>query len=204
MRKIANILTDKKFTEDSTFYNVVSSVDGLIPNLPTLIIGWNFAKSLYPDANIVNWKINDNTYFTFGSREKRSAYLKRIEKFKEIAVDNFIKSVKYEFFSVITKSNHEKAEFLNFIVNGSEKKDIYIANNGMMYIYIPSKNAVYGILLSDVEYIGKNEETFVAMIYRGSEVENVNEKVSKNINLSILNDFKNCLYIVPCLVTDNA
>ena len=60
MRFIANILTDRKFN-DCEFYNVVSKKEDLIENIPTLVIGWGFTKKLYPEANIINSKLEDSS-----------------------------------------------------------------------------------------------------------------------------------------------
>ena len=204
MRKIANILTNKKFTEDSSFYNVVSSVDALIKGVPTLVIGWSFTKSLFPDANIVNWEVGENTYFTFGNREKRSVYNERLKKFKEMAINQFIKSVDYRFFNVITTNNHEKAEFLGKIVNGESRKIVYSSDGDMVYIFIPNEDVVYGLLLSDVKYLGKDQDLFAKLISGGKNVEVIHMKPSEKANISMVNSFNNCKYIIPCLLTDNA
>ena len=95
MRFIANILTDKKFI-NSELYNVVDNKDKLIDGIPTLVIGWGFTKKMYPNASILNWSIDNNIYWTYGKREKRSRYEENIEKFRQFAISNFIKSVKYK------------------------------------------------------------------------------------------------------------
>lgn len=203
MRKIANILTDKKFTEDNTFYNVVSSVDALIEGLPTLVIGWNFTKSIFPSANIVDWKINDNTYFTFGNREKRSIYNERLIKFRDIAVNQFIKSITYKFFNIITSDKSEKAAFLGKLLKEQCKKIIYRVGEDMVYIFIPDDGTVYGILLTDVDYIGKDKVSFYNMICNGMNVETIDIKDGEKLNMLLQNNFKNCRYVVPCLISES-
>ena len=39
--------------------------------LPTLIVGWERVKKLYPKASILKKKIKDNLYWTFSPTEKR-------------------------------------------------------------------------------------------------------------------------------------
>ena len=75
MKLIANILTEGSF-QNNELYNVVSNKDDLISELPTLVIGWSFTKRNYPEANIINWQINENTFWCFGKREKRNRYEK--------------------------------------------------------------------------------------------------------------------------------
>lgn len=202
MRKIANILTNRKFTEDSTFYNVVSSVDALMPNIPTLVIGWELTKTLYPNANIVDWKIDDDTYFTFGNREKRSIYNERLKEFKKIAIDRFMKSIKYVFINIITADKTEKGDFLRKVVNNTMAKKIY-AEGDMLYVYIPFEETVYGVNVYDISYSGKDADNFCDMIYGGTNCESVNVKVGENVSYGIKSDFKKCKYLIPCIVTDN-
>ena len=92
MRYIANILTDKKFN-DCKFYNVVSKKEDIIVGLPTLVIGWEFTKALYPEANIISWEIDKDTYWTFGNRERRQRYEESLVKFRELALNRLIKKV---------------------------------------------------------------------------------------------------------------
>ena len=47
MKFIANILTDKPF-KDNDLYNVVSDKNNLIGGIPTLVVGWEYTKKLYP------------------------------------------------------------------------------------------------------------------------------------------------------------
>ena len=73
MKFIANILTDKPFT-NAELYNVVSDKNNLIDGIPTLVIGWEYTKKMFNNANILDWEIDRNTYWTYGKREKRNKY----------------------------------------------------------------------------------------------------------------------------------
>ena len=73
MKPIANILTDKTFVNDG-IYNVVNDINKLISGIPTLVIGWEYTKLFYPEANILNWEINSDTYWCFGRRERGQRY----------------------------------------------------------------------------------------------------------------------------------
>lgn len=201
MRKIGNILTNKKI-EIEGIYNVVSSKDCLIVGIPTLVIGWEFTKENYPTANIIDWKINDTTFWTFGNRERRSVYDERISKFKDFAVDYFVKSIKYIPFSVITEENNSKREFFNFMENDPCEKKIYTRND-MVYIYVPKSEAVYGISLRDITYIGKDVGKFLSKVYHFLNAESVNGKVTDNMPIQMMTKLRNYTYIVPCLCYDN-
>lgn len=69
MRYIGNIITNSSI-ETSKFFNVVSDLKNIDISIPTLIIGWDNVKKLYPEQNILNNKINENISWTFSKREK--------------------------------------------------------------------------------------------------------------------------------------
>ena len=169
MKFIANILTDKKFTGNE-LYNVVNSKELLIPDIPTLVVGWEFTKSLYPDVDITDWVIDDNTYWTFGNREKRSVYEDRIEKFKNIAINYVISSVKYKFINILADKQSAK-EFISKVDAESGITSYYY--NGIVYVYIPSEGVVYGISLRDIDYVGNNPKTFLSQLNGKENVKSV-------------------------------
>ena len=55
MKFIANILTDKPFV-NTELYNVVNDKDKLIDGIPTLVIGWEYTKKMYENANTITAK----------------------------------------------------------------------------------------------------------------------------------------------------
>lgn len=157
MRFIANILTDKKFI-NSELYNVVDNKDKLIDGIPTLVIGWGFTKKMYPNASILNWSIDNNIYWTYGKREKRSRYEENIEKFRQFAISNFIKSVKYKFYNLLIINNDEK-DYIVSLLSKSDGSIVYI-NYNMVYILDNNKGLVIGFSLRDIDYIGKDRKKF--------------------------------------------
>lgn len=200
MKKIANILTDKK-TVFPEYYNVVKEKENLIKDIPTLVIGWDFTKMNYPEAKIVEWKINENTFWTFGNREKRDEYEQRVEKFGSIAVDRFVKSIKYIPVNIMTSSKEEKIELNNY-VEGMEEKEIYLSNN-MAYIYIPSMKTVYGIYLREIEYIGKSVKAFLSKIYNCDNKEIISGKISERVPNNLWLKLQNNAYIIPALLYES-
>jgi hypothetical protein len=160
MKYIANILTDKQFS-DNELYNVVSERDKLISGIPTLVIGWGYTKKMYPEANILNWKIDEDTFWTYGKRERRSKYDDNLIEFKKMSFMRFIKSIKYRFYSVLTSSEEEKEYIISLFTtpNGSL---IYIKND---MIYILDGSIVVGVSLRDIEYIGGDKKEYFSKIY---------------------------------------
>lgn len=195
MKFIANILTEKSFS-DRELYNVVNKKEDLIEGIPTMVIGWTFTHKLYPEANIIDWKIDESTYWTFGKREKRSVFETRIEKFKEMAIILFIKSVKYENLNMMTASNEKKISVMKSVFSEDGVKFYY--TNGMSYIYVPEENIVYGISLREIDYIGKNAKEFLSSIYKSENIEGVS---ADSLTAEAKFAFRNCHYIIPYLMS---
>lgn len=194
MKYIANILTDKKFT-DSELYNVVSSKDKLIGDIPTLIIGWGYTKKMYPEANILNWKINDNIFWTYGKREKRNKYEENVEKFKKASINKFIKSVKYQYYNLLTISEEEKKYIISLLCRDC-KTHIYI-NCDMVYIFDDENNIVIGFSLRDIDYINSSRKKMFNIILRNknNNIIDIKDTLSYDMKIS-LND---CKYVIPYL-----
>ena len=93
MKFIANILTDKPF-KDNDLYNVVSDKNNLIDGIPTLVVGWEYTKKLYPEASMLNWEVGNNVYWTYGNREKRNKYEENIATFRQLTLTKIIKTLK--------------------------------------------------------------------------------------------------------------
>jgi len=196
MRFIANILTDKNF-DKCKYYNIVSNKDGLIKNIPTLVIGWEFTKTLYPNTNIISWEIDKDTYWTFGSRERRQSYEENLIKFRELALNRFIKMIKYKFISIIDSGVKDNA--LDFLLDNCSGFKVYI-NNDM--VYATGKNTpdyspfVYGFSLREYNYIGVNIKELLKKIYN-SKIEII--KITDDFPLELKDSLKNKTYVIPCL-----
>lgn len=194
MKYIANILTDKLFA-DKELYNVVKTKEDLIDGIPTLVVGWEFTKLNYPKVEIVDWKIDENTYWTFGNRERRAVYEERIEKFKEEALEKFTKSIKYVPINILT--GRGVTDFSSAI--DEEFSKIYIYGD-MVYAYSPENKCVYGMSLRDIDYCGRSTgKDCISAIYRkkASDVVSVKDTLSAETRYS----FRNCNYIIPYLLS---
>ena len=110
MNYLANIYTKSKI-DIEPFFNVVDDENKLIDGIPTLIIGWDSVKSLYGDINILDKKVKDNIYWTFGKRERRNVMEVDVQKFKRKAMSIVSNNVKYKFFNILTAKNDKKKSF---------------------------------------------------------------------------------------------
>lgn len=192
MKPIANILTDKSFTNDD-IYNVVTDINEIISGIPTLIIGWEYTKSLYPDANILEWRIKDDIFWTFGRRERGQRYEDTLKKFREYVINKFINSIEYKFINIIVK-NDFFSSFLD-ILNMCNDMQAYITND-MLYIACSAGNNVYGISLRDIEYLGYDKKIIFSILHNN---QNINFVEYNDLNYDIKNALRNHTYAIPCL-----
>ena len=199
MKYLANILTTENF-DDKTYYNVVSGEENLIDGIPTLIVGWERAKQLFPDASILNWKINDDTYWTYGKRVRRENNERDIKRFKELVINRAVKNIEYWFFNVLTADKEEKIRF-NIILSDSRVKYALISNN-MLYVYFPETSEVTGVSLSDIEYSGMDSSKLLRKIKNNPAVKIVNERDFVSFETREL--IKNKKYMIPYLSSLNA
>ena len=193
MKLIANILTEGSF-QNNELYNVVSNKDDLISELPTLVIGWSFTKRNYPEANIINWQINENTFWCFGKREKRNRYEEAIEKFMDYSLSHLIDSIEYNFFSILTAEVSERRSLANAIKNNT----IYAyINNDIVYLNKENSKKIIGISLRDIDYLGKSRQNFYDLL-KGENIINTNDIFNKS-SIATKMALKNKSYAIPYL-----
>ena len=108
---LGNIVTQNKINV-SSFIHVTNDFNNIDTGIPTLIIGWGLVKELFPEQNILEFKIKDNVYWTFSKREKRYQYEKDIITFIEKITFEMNKRVNYRFFNyLIAIINSSKYNF---------------------------------------------------------------------------------------------
>jgi hypothetical protein len=191
MKYIANILTNRKFN-DTELYNIVSKKEDLISDIPTLVIGWEFTKKMYPNANILDWKINDLIYWSFNNRERGQRYEETVIKFREYVIKNLVKNTKYKFINVLLNDNKEG---LNYLLDNIENLKIYL-NNDIIYITDHLGKWVYGYSLRQFEYLGIDRKIILHKIYKSNnKIINVNDDLSNEMKIAL----KNYSYVIPCL-----
>jgi hypothetical protein len=173
MEYIANIITKGKI-KNSLFFNITSDFNNINKNIPTLIIGWEETKKLFPNQNILDNKINEHIYWTFSKREKRHKYESDMNSFLEEVLSFFNKSVNYHFFNYILSTEDKKNNFIKYINKGN--CSIY-KNSRFLYIYNSIDKITLGISLKDLYYIGVNIKEFIEKLNV-----NKNNLICENIN----------------------
>lgn len=195
MKYIANILTDEPFNEGE-LYNVVRDKEKLIPNIPTLIIGWERTKAEYPDASIIEWKVADNVYWTYGKYERRDKYEVNIKKFQDLSFKKFVESLEYVFYDVLLTPPERFESFLTSL-GSDNQKTIYVTGD-MMYLYYNGTNKVVGLSLRDCDYLNEfTKKRIFSSVYNSNTVNLLknNDEISKEIRYKA----KGRAYILPYL-----
>lgn len=194
MRFLGNILTSG-VVKNSEFYNVAKTKDELIDGIPTLIIGWSSAKEMYPNLKILDWKVDDLTYWTFGKRERRDRMEEDLEKFKKETMNHVIKSIKYKFVNLLTVSDNKKKRLFELIKDSSKK--IVFVNNDMMYIYHDGFDYVIGFSLRDIQYECGTVKKIFNIIENSENIELAKDK--EIITYAMRRSLKDKLYLIPYL-----
>lgn len=192
MNYLANIYTKSKL-DIEPFFNVVDDENKLIDGIPTLIIGWDSVKSLYGDINILDKKVKDNIYWTFGKRERRNVMEVDVQKFKRKAMSIVSNNVKYKFFNILTAKNDKKKSFYA-LLKDTRRKTIFSFNN-MLYIYVDGTDTVVSISLRDVDYIGGDVKKIFSTLYNNKFVKVANDNDLKDTNAKLF--FKDNIYLIP-------
>ena len=192
MNYLANIYTKSKI-DIEPFFNVVDDENKLIDGIPTLIIGWDSVKSLYGDINILDKKVKDNIYWTFGKRERRNVMEVDVQKFKRKAMSITCNNVKYKFFNILTAKNDKKKSFY-LLLKDTRHKTIFSFNN-VLYIYIDGTDTVVSISLRDVDYIGGDVKKIFSTLYNNKFVKVANDNDLKDTNAKLF--FKDNIYLIP-------
>lgn len=195
MKYIANILTDEPFNEGE-LYNVVRGKEELVPDIPTLIIGWERTKTEYPDASIIEWKVADNVYWTYGKYERRDKYEVNIKKFQDLSFKKFVESLEYVFYDVLLTPPERFESFLASL-GSDNQKTIYVTGD-MMYLYYNGTNKVVGLSLRDCDYLNEfTKKRIFSSVYNSNTVNLLknNDEISKEIRFKA----KGRAYILPYL-----
>lgn len=152
MRKLAYIVTERNVRQLNDCVERIdpSLFDTRDVSRPTLIVGWNLAKELLGDQyNILENKVSDTLYWTFGKMEKRTVYERVNREFYKAIVRNTCERVPYRSLSLF------KLRYSSF------KRMAEDFHNGGQCLFFDSKTIfvydgrlIYGISSEELDYIG--------------------------------------------------
>lgn len=180
MKYIGNILTNGK-EKYNELLNVTNKKEELLPNIPTLVIGFDFTKSNYNKVNVIDRCLEKDIYWTFGNRERRDRYESDLKWFIDMCVETFVKKLKYKYLNVLKEDN----ETIKNVIKSIFSNDSFaFISFGMVYVYNKCNDNVIGISIRDIEYGGGDVKKFISKIYRKTTVVTVDDSISyetKNI-----------------------
>ena len=198
MEPIANIIT-REPVDVPYFINVTGNTSNIVNNVPTLVVGWETVKDLYPEANILKRDLPEGLKWTFGRREKGDVYEREMESFLSEAVGRVIDRTEYRFVNVLVRDNPFFGEFVKRL---KESPSITVVQyKDMVYAYPEDGNVVYGISLRDCDYAGYNRK---AMAMRISELCGKRRRIGMSVGCpyhEIVRDFNGKAYMLPKVIS---
>lgn len=185
---IGRIISKNKNIDTLDFVDVTENIGSIDNFIPTLIIGKKKAEDIYGKENIkvLDKKITDNISWTFDKVERRNEYERDLKAFNDSLIKTIKKNIKYEFFNIYIEPISRIKKLISFI-KSPKIKYIYIFNS---HIYMYYNNIVYGISLSDIEYLGINKNRILKLLNSNSSniiVEN-HDFLSKKMKQTIKDD----------------
>ena len=195
MKCIGRIVTNSKTVDTLDYVEVTNNKCGLDFSVPTLIIGKKNAVELFGEDNIkvLDRKIKDNVYWTYGKTEKRNIYEEDLRKFNQNLIKNLSKKVKYTFFNVLSEPLSRIKRYIKFM-RSDEEKIVYITDN---HVYIFYNNNVFGLSLDDIEYAGIKKEKVIKQIQENPH--NIVIDNTKFLSKKMKNYIKDDKILVPYL-----
>lgn len=197
MKKLGYILTKNKVNNIVDFVSVIKDISEIDDTTkPLLIVGLHNAKIYSKNFSILNKKIDNNIFWTFGKTERRVDYEKDLESFYTFVINKNINDLKYYYVNILSIKYNKAKNLLN-LVNSKEKKYIYISNN-MIYIF-NNKTYILGISLKILNYININIKKIYKLLY--SNKSNVIYNNDSFLTLKMKKLIENKRYVIPYFIS---
>ena len=163
--QIGNIIIDDFIKLDNKF-NIINSLDDIIDNIPTLVVGLDNAKKLDVKLNYLERKLDDNTFWTFNKKEKRVLFEEDLFYFIEHSYTLFRKKISFKFIDLILSYSQD----INNVFNNIKESKNVISFVYIDMVYVFMNKTIYGFDLRQVVFIGKTKVTFIDLIKNLSDV----------------------------------
>ena len=163
MEKLGYIVSKTHIRGLKGFVGLVDDVSKADPSKPMLLVGLDVAKAYDENFSMVEKKIADNVFWTYGKTEKRTEYEKDIEKFYKVIIDNILNKINYYYINILNLKYNKIKKLYNILFDNN-KKYIFI-NNGMLYILFKENN-ILGISLKVARYCRINVRKRLGMLER--------------------------------------
>lgn len=183
---VGNIVSNEGLIGVPNNFNFLSMEDYLKSDndLPTLIIGWELAKSNFDKASILKKKITNNLYWTFSTSEKRGVFEEDLKKFIKRSYDDFIKGIKFlNIDPIIFKINttEEFIEKLKSLAGGFA----YLYSDKVVYVY--HNFSLFSIDLEQLDFIGFDRKKVLSRMREDLKLFDGNEEKNFKNELKYLN-----------------
>lgn len=158
MQKLGTIVSKRAIKDVVGFVEVVKDMESVNDSTkPILVIGLEEAKKQGKEFSILNKRLDNNLFWTFGKTERRTDHERDIQNFYEYVLNKSIKNIKYYYINIF-KLRYNKVKNLLSIIYNTNKKYIYI-NNNIIYIYY--NNYILGISLTMTDYMGVDRKKII-------------------------------------------
>lgn len=164
-------------------------------NIPTIIIGWNKVKELFPNQKITNKVITDNICWTFSEKEKRNDNTSDLNKFKKDCIKTFGSKYKYFFLNPFEIKFSNIKKIINKI-NQIENK-VYFFDGTTFFILVD--NVIFGLNTNFLELTSITEEK-IKMWLKNNKFEIFDKKQIFNIEGININ---HNVHLIPPLNREN-
>lgn len=192
MQYLGYIVSKRKINNDMGFIGVVNNINEIQDtDKPILVVGLNEAKKLTGNFSILEKKINDNLFWTFGKTEMRTDYERDIMRFANYVLEKSIQNIRYHYLDFYKMSVNRVKRFLQFL-QSNENKYIYIYND-MLYIYY--KNDVFGVSLRILKFSKVKVNKHLNKLKRNKHIYIYNNDYKLNYHFKKL--INNKKYVTP-------
>lgn len=183
--KLSNIIIGDEYKNSLNLFKLISTniIDTLPEkiNLPTLIIGWDNTSKLFEGSvSILNKKIDNNLYWTFSPKERKSIFINDVEEFIFKSITDFINSQTYKCIDPIINN----IKIISDIFKITEDKEISssLITDDFIYFYNEKTDKTYGVDLRYFNEIGMNSEVIKEYFINESKI-NITEDEYKNSDI---------------------
>lgn len=141
---------------------VVKDISEVPDGSQTLIVGYGKAKSMFPNVNILERRIDDNTGWTFSKTEKRECFEKEVYGYQKGLYKKVFEGSEYIYINVFSLSISKLKHLVGVAKNG--EGNYYYINGDMVYMCQNGNNRVFGVSLYMLRYGGVDPHKVIRMI----------------------------------------
>ena len=151
---LGRIISKRKVTDVPTFIEIAKEYSENA-DVPTLVVGKELAESSFGTIKVLDRKVGDNLYWTFGKTERRMEYEDDLSSFISFVVSRLKRGITYYNLTPYTMKYSFAKRFISY-VDSPEDKAVLMTDK---HVYFYNKNEVVtGISLNDLDYMGINKE----------------------------------------------